>query len=111
MLTRYRELGGVGATTEAVLAAYGKEEAATRAVGEAARAFGIGLGLLVNLLDPDVVVVGGGLGSAPGPYWDIGVAAARDHVWCEAARDVPILQAELGPRSAAIGAAIVGFEA
>jgi glucokinase len=111
MLTRYLKLGGIGATTEAVLAAYGEEEAATRAVRETARAFGIGLGLLVNLLDPDVVVVGGGLGSAPGPFWDLGVAAARDHVWCDAARSLPILQAELGPRSAAVGAAIVGFEA
>lgn len=111
MLTRYLKLGGIGATTEAVLAAYGEQEAATRAVRETARAFGIGLGLLVNLLDPDVVVVGGGLGSAPGPFWDLGVAAARDHVWCDAARSLPILQAELGPRSAAVGAAIVGFEA
>jgi glucokinase len=65
----------------------------------------------VNLLDPDVVVVGGGLGSAPGPFWRLGVAAARDHVWCDAARGLPILQAELGPRSGAVGAAIVGFEA
>lgn len=110
MLARYLELGGgLAASPEEILRAFGREQSATRAVEEAARSFGIGVALLVNLLDPELVVVGGGLGSAPGPFWEGSVASARDHIWCDAARGLPILQAELGPRSQAVGAAIVAF--
>jgi glucokinase len=111
MLARYLELGGAGRSPEEILRAFGREQSATRAVEEAARAFGIGVALLVNLLDPELVVVGGGLGSAPGPFWELSVASARAHIACDVARGLPILQAHLGPRSSAVGAAIIGFGA
>ncbi len=111
LLARYKELGGTCSTTRAVIAAHGREAVAKQAVDEAARALGIGIALLVNLLDPDAIVVGGGLGSAAGPYWEGTVASAREHICSEGARGMPLVQAQLGPQSAVIGAALAGYRA
>jgi glucosamine--fructose-6-phosphate aminotransferase (isomerizing) len=108
LLGRYVELGGSRATSAEVIAAYGEEPAATRAVKDAAGALGIGLALLVNLLDPEALVVGGGLGGAEGAFWRLAVESAREHIWSDGARELPLVQAALGSRSAAVGAAILG---
>ena len=55
---------------DVLLAATGGDKAALSAIHTAAGALGVSLGWLVNVLDPAAIVVGGGLGSAPGPYWD-----------------------------------------
>ncbi len=109
VLARYLGLGGTRHTPAEVLASYGDEEAATQAVDETSRALGIGVSLSVDLLDPEAVVVGGGLGTAGGAFWDRMIESAREHIYADVARDVPIVQAELGPRSAAVGAALVGW--
>jgi glucokinase len=82
--------------------------AATRAIHTATTALGVALGWLVNVLDPAAVVVGGGLGSAQGPYWDALVAATRAHIWSPVSRTLPIVQATLGPDAGLIGAALAG---
>jgi glucokinase len=74
-------------------------------VRSAARALGSTLALLVNVLDPQAIIVGGGLGSSPGPYWDALVPAVREHIWSEIHRDLPILQAATGLNAGVIGAA------
>ena len=78
---------------------------AVRVVRDAAEALGSGVGFLVNVLDPEAVVVGGGLGLAGGLYWDAFVDSVRRHVWAEATRDLPIVPAELGTDAGLIGAA------
>ena len=87
-------------------AATAGDEAALSAIRTAAGALGVSIGWLVNVLDPAAIVVGGGLGSAPGPYWDQMVASAREHIWSEASRSVPIVPAALGPAAGLIGAAL-----
>lgn len=111
LLERSRRLGGSFPGAEAVVSAYGDDPVATRAVEETARALGVGLGLVVNLLDPERLVLGGGLGSAEGPFFDLAERSAREHIWCAPVRSLPIVRAELGPRSAAVGAAMVGMTA
>jgi glucokinase len=68
----------------------------------------LGVANLVNLLDPAVVVVGGGLVEA-GDVLMVPVRAAyRDLVLAAAHRpDVPIVTAALGERAGAIGAALL----
>ena len=78
---------------------------AARVVRDAAEALGSGVGFLVNVLDPEAVVVGGGLGLAGGLYWDALIDSVRRHVWAEATRDLPIVRAELGTDAGLIGAA------
>jgi glucokinase len=79
-------------------------DAGAAAIDDATAALGSLLALLVNVLDPEAVVVGGGLGAAPGAYWDGLVAATRTHIWSERMRGLPILQAALGASSGVIGA-------
>jgi glucokinase len=71
---------------------------------------GVSVGWLVNVLDPEAIVVGGGLGSVPGPYWETFVASARVHIWPETSRNVPIVPAQLGPRAGFIGAALAAVQ-
>jgi glucokinase len=76
----------------------------------AAEVLGGGVAWLINVLDPEAVIVGGGLGSAGGLYWDTLVHATRDHIFAENARDTPILQAALGPDAGLIGAAAAAWQ-
>jgi len=87
------------------MAAERGDAAARQAIDKATRALGVSLGLAVNVLDPEAIVVGGGLGSAGGPYWDGLVAATRAHVWSPETRALPIRPAALGADSALLGAA------
>jgi len=91
---------------EAVLAAaHDGDRDAVRIVRHAAQALGVAVGWLVNVLDPAAVIVGGGLGSVDGLYWECFVAAAREHIWSAETRALPILHAGLGPDAGIIGAA------
>jgi glucokinase len=104
---RYRE----GANAEDVLrAAENGDETAAAVVAEAAAVLGSFVALLVNVLDPHGIVVGGGLGSAGGRYWDHVVDAARRAIWAEPARALPIRRAELGAAAGVIGAGMIALD-
>jgi glucokinase len=94
------------ASTETATISAARSAAAATAIHTAATALGVALGWLVNVLDPEAIVIGGGLGSASGPYWDAVVAATRAHIWSEVSRELPILPAALGPDAGLIGAAL-----
>jgi glucokinase len=79
-------------------------------VQSAGQALGVSVAWLVNVLDPEAVIVGGGLGSATGLYWDSFVASAREHIWSDTNRDLPILHAALGPDAGIVGAAAAVFQ-
>ena len=96
---------------EEVLAAVeAGDPAATEVVKSAGEALGVSVGWLVNMLDPEAVIVGGGLGSAQGLYWDSFVASTRRHIWSDTNRDLPIVPAALGPDAGFIGAATAIFQ-
>jgi glucokinase len=113
LVQRYNQLGaGPAARGEDVLAAAAAGNLlALEVVGSAGAALGASVGWLVNVLDPEAVVVGGGLGLAGGLYWERFVAAAREHIWAEASRELPILMAALGPDAGLIGAAAAAAQA
>ena len=98
-------LGGVAGARELLeLAAAGDENAAA-IVAHGARALGVGIAALVNLLDPAIVVIGGGLGSHPG-YRAAVAATAREAIFADEARELPIVPAALGPDAGVVGAAL-----
>ncbi len=79
------------------------------AVAQAAARLGETLAVLVNALDPEVVVLGGGLGSVPA-YRDAVAQAARPLIYAEETRGVEIVGAAKGADGALIGAALVAAE-
>ena len=84
------------------------------AVAELARIgelLGAAIGSLVNIFDPDVVVIGGGFGAAAGDLLlDPARASARREAIEPADSTLRIAAAELGEEAGLIGAALVGFE-
>jgi glucokinase len=73
---------------------------------------GVAIGSLVNVFNPEVVVIGGGFGVAA---FDLLMPAARQAVLTEAlapgGQRLAIEAASLGARAGLIGAALAGFEA
>jgi glucokinase len=88
-----------------LLAVKSGDPVATDVVRTAGEALGVSVAFLVNVLDPQAVIVGGGLGLAGGLYWSSFTRSAREHIWAEADRDLPILPAALGTEAGLIGAA------
>ena len=98
--------GAPTSSAEQVLAQAASGHPAARAiVDDAARLLGASIGMLINMLDPEAVVIGGGLGTAEGPYWPALVAATRAHIFAEDCREIPILRAALGADAGIVGAA------
>jgi glucokinase len=106
--------GRAAARTHAPLAARagGDPESVTgRIVAEAGRRLGVGIAGLVNVLDPTLVVVGGGVAGAGDLLLEPARLAYAHTVEGAAYRpDVPIVEAALGTDSAAIGAALLALD-
>ena len=107
-----RELYGQGSDgRELVERARAGESEAVEALADIGRKLGAGIASFVNVFEPELVVVGGGFGSAG----ELLLGPAREVVAVEGlepARDtVRIVQAELGFFAGVIGAGMIGFEA
>lgn len=83
---------------------------ARQVVETGGRAVGSAIAQLVNMLDPQLVVIGGGLGSAGGIYFAAMRIAFREHLWSKLHADVQLELAELGPDSGIIGAALAACD-
>ncbi len=79
---------------------------AREVVTSAATACGNTAGFLINALDPQALIVAGGLGLAGGLYWDNLVASTRRRIWAESSRALPIRTARLGADAGVVGAAL-----
>lgn len=102
-----------GVADIAVAAAAGDVEAST-VLQHGGRMLGVIIARLVDVLDPEAVVVGGGLGVGlgfenapePGAFHEAFMASVRSHIWAENSRQVPIVPAALGVDAVLIGAAV-----
>lgn len=81
------------------------DKVAAEVVRSAGAALGVSVAFLCNVIDPEAVIVGGGLGLAGGLYWESFEEATRRHIYAEATRQLPILPAALGVDAGVIGAA------
>jgi glucokinase len=76
-------------------------------IDEAIEALGAGIASAINLLDPEAVVIGGGLGVRFGePYVERIRAAMHPHLFNDA-NPAPVLVAALGDLGGALGAALL----
>lgn len=93
----------------AELAGVDQHPAARRIVVEAGRVLGRALADLCNLLDPEVIVLGGELAAAGGPLVE-GVAESVRRFAQPAVSDVPVVCSQLGERAELIGAVALAAE-
>ena len=106
------ELGDGATAQDLIDAARAGDGRAAELLAGVGRLLGAGIGSLINVFDPDVVVVGGGFGASAG---ELVLASAREAARAEAlapaAERVRIVCAELGSAAGLAGAGLVGFEA
>jgi glucokinase len=108
-----REAFGADADAHVLLGrAHERDEKAVEILGGIGHRLGAGIASLVNIFTPELVVIGGGFGTAAG---DLLLAPAREVLareGLEPARDtVRIVQAQLGFHAGVIGAGMIAFEA
>jgi glucokinase len=88
------------------------DERARKLLAQVGAYLGSGLGSLVNIFNPEVIVVGGGFGTAAGEHL---LAPAREVMRREALSPgrevVQVVSAELGPEAGLVGAGLMAFEA
>lgn len=87
------------------IAGRAKEELAIQALDRAAQALGIKIAFLVNLLNPEVVVVGGGFEEAGEEFLSRVNSTVREWAFREATDDLKIIYSQLRENAVALGAA------
>ncbi len=88
-----------------------KDAVALKAVQRAAHFLGLGLGGLVNVIGPEVVIVGGGVVNALGDPWiDLVRTSARTQILTDPEGQIKIVRASLGDDAGILGAALLARE-
>lgn len=111
LLAEYRRRTGSGAghlAEVARLAADGDRTAAA-VLTEGAAVLGSAIGGLLNVVDPEIVVVGGGVAGCGEVWWRALREAVRAEV-LPALRDLPVVPSALGAGAALLGAARMALE-
>ncbi len=73
---------------------------------EALENFGHALANVINIIDPDAIILGGGLSNIP-MWYDEGVKSVREKIFSHVASDIPILKNRLGDSAGVIGACLI----
>lgn len=111
LVARFNQLHGHAQSgQEVVAAAQAGNAGALSVVRSAGEALGATVAWLVNVLDPESVVIGGGLGLSQGVYWESLLASARKTIWSDLHRNLPIVRAATGPDAGLIGAAAAAWK-
>jgi glucokinase len=83
------------------------DDVALQMFDEAVEALGVGIGSIINVLDPELVVVGGGMAEKLGPGLADRIRRATDPWMLHPNPDLAFVAAELGDDSGVIGAASI----
>lgn len=99
-------------SSQMLKSAYEEDDAlAIKVMNRAAKSIGIALGGLVNLLGPEMLVLGGGVIEAMGGKFVARIdRATRKNAFEICTRDLKIVKAELGDDAGVIGAALLASE-
>lgn len=103
---------GRGATAEDVFrAAEAGDRVADEIVVEAMKHLASGIAGLLAVLDPDAVIVGGGVARGLATRWDALLKAVRERALPRYAEEVPVEQTTLGDDASLLGAAAIALDA
>ena len=92
------------------MAIAGSDAVAIRAARRSARYTGLAIGGVVNLLNPAIVVIGGGVAEALGNrYVEWAAEIARRQILASEARKIPIVASRLGDDAGLLGAAMTAY--
>ena len=103
----YRSCGGDDKTLKEIMVAYqkGNDQCATQTVERLLHFFGKAIGPIINILDPDTIVIGGGVGNIDLLYTE-GVKRVTQHIF-NGTLTTPFLKPKLGDSAGAFGAAML----
>ncbi len=109
--SRIRSAAGREAVTAKTVfdKARGGDRVAVRVVAEAARALGIGIANVFHILNPEVIVIGGGVSRAGASLIKPATLAAREYVFPPLRSKLRVRRARLGDDGALLGAARLAF--
>jgi fructokinase len=101
----YENISGNKLSLKEIVANYQKknDEFATKTIDRLNYYFGKAVSVVVNMLDPDVIIVGGGVGNIDTIYKE-GLESLKRHIFNNRV-DVPILKPSLGDSAGVFGAA------
>lgn len=100
----YKSLTGANKTLKEIIAHKARgDEAAAKTIDRLCHFFGKAVSVVINILDPDVIVVGGGVGNVDDIY-SKGVESIRRFIFNNRV-DVPVLKPSLGDSAGVFGAA------
>ena len=101
----YQSISGKPLRMKEIYAMYKSgDEHATRTIQRMSHFFGKALSVIINIIDPDVIVIGGGVGNVDEIYTD-GVASVRKFIFNNGIVDTPIVKPMLGDSAGVFGAA------
>ncbi|PHI18228.1 sugar kinase [Lewinellaceae bacterium SD302] len=103
----YAGISGKGRSMREIATRYvgGRDSAATATLDRLFHFFAKGIANIINVLDPDVIVLGGGLGQIDALY-EIGVPQVTDHLF-NPRMDTVFLRPALGDSAGVYGAALL----
>jgi fructokinase len=82
----------------------GNDEVAQRTMTRLTHFFGLALSVIINIIDPDVIVIGGGVGNIDEIYTE-GVQSLKKYAFNNGVLDTPIVKPLLGDSAGVFGAA------
>jgi len=91
-------------------AARKKDEVALGVIAESARFLSVGLAAAVNILNPNLVVIGGGVADGGAGFVEAVAIELRERVCDSAVESLRIVRAALGNNAGFVGASILGEE-
>jgi fructokinase len=106
----YNERSGETRTLADIIARHqtGQDPHATATVDRMLDYFGKAIALITNILDPDAIVIGGGVGKVDLLY-DEGVARVKKYIFNNGQFNTPVLRPKLGDSAGVFGAAMLNY--
>ena len=102
----YTSISGRRLPLREIAAASGRDTAARRTIDRLVTSFGRALASVINILDPDVVIIGGGVGNIRQLYTPEARRAIEANVF-NSTLDIPVLPPSLGDSAGVFGAALL----